>query len=136
MFLGDVMKFIPFLLLLVLILAMWLLPSATPALSMSFLAISLCLAFFSIFTKQRTAFLQGRITHTAFLRNTLLDVFGILLAIALAVLLGQYIVAIITKPIGNQLVRLTTGILLGLLVGMGAGIFVNKVWGRFVKTSA
>jgi hypothetical protein len=129
------MKFIPFLLLLVLILSMWLLPSVTPVLGISLIAISLCIALFSIFRKHRTSYLQGRLTRAAFLRNTFLDIFGILLAMALAVLLSRYIVGLVTRPLNNDTARLTVGILIGLLVGMGVGLFVSRAWGRWVKTS-
>ncbi len=130
------MKFIPFLLILVLLLSMWLLPSATSALGIALIAISLSLAFFTIFGKHRTAYLQGKLTRAAFLRNTFLDVFGILLAVVLAGLLGRYAVGLVTRPISNDPARLIAGILIGLLVGLGVGLLVNRAWGRLVKTSS
>ena len=129
------MKLIPFLLILVLILSVWLLPSATPALGIALIVTSLAIAVFSIFMKHRTAYLQGRLTRTAFMRSTFLDVFGILLAMALAVLLGSYIAGMVTRPISNDSTRLMAGITVGLLVGLGVGIFVSWTWGRFIKTS-
>lgn len=130
------MELIPFLLLLVLLLSMWLLPSATSVLGIALIAISLSIAVFSILRKHRTAYLQGRLTRAALVRNTFLDVSGILLAVALAGLLGRYVVGLVTRPISNDLARLIAGILLGLLVGIGVGLLVNRAWGRFVKTSS
>lgn len=130
------MKFIPFLLLLVLILSMWLLPSATSALGIALIAISLGIALFAILKKHRTAYHQGQITRSALVRNTFLDVFGILLAVALAGFLGRYVVGLVTQSISNDSARLIAGILLGLLVGVGVGLLVNRAWGRFVKTSS
>ncbi len=130
------MKFIPFLLILVLLLSIWLLPSATSALGIGLIVLSLSLAFFTIFKKHRTAYLQGKLTRVAFLRNTFLDMFGILLAVILAGLLGRYLVGVATRPVHNDTARLIAGILIGLLVGIGVGLFVNRAWGRLIKTSS
>jgi hypothetical protein len=132
---GFTMKFIPFLLILVLILSVFLFPFATPALGIALIATSLAIAVFSILMKHRTAYLQGWLTRTAFVRNTFLDVFGILLAMALAVLLGSYIAGRVAQPISNDSTRLIAGIIVGLLVGLGVGLLVNWTWGRLVKTS-
>lgn len=129
------MKLVPFLLILVLIISIWLLPSATPALGIALIVISLAMAVFSILMKHRMDYLQGRLTLTAFMRSTFLDLFGILLAMALAVLLGNYIAGIVTRPISNDSTRLVAGILVALLVGLGVGLSVNWTWGRLVKTS-
>jgi predicted membrane protein len=130
------MKFIPFLLLLVMLLSMWLLPSATPALGIALVMISLALAFFSVLMKHRTAYREGRITRMLLLRNVFLDMFGILLAMTLAMLLAKYVAGIATQPIDNDLARLIASIIVGMLVGIAVGMSVNGVWGRFVKTSA
>ncbi len=129
------MKLIPFFLLLVLLLSMWFLPSATPVLGIILILFSLSLAFFSIFRKHHTAYLQGKLTRAAFLRNILLDMFGIVLAVVLAGLLGRYLAEVIARPIDNNAARVIAGMILGLLVGVGVGLFVNRAWGRFVKTS-
>lgn len=130
------MKFIPFLLLLVLLLSMWLLPSATSVLGIVLIVLSLALTFFTIFRKHHTAYLQGKLTRVALVRNMFLDVFGILLAVVLAGLLGRYVAGLVTRPISNDLWRLIATILIGLLVGIGVGLLVNRAWGRFVKTSS
>lgn len=127
------MKLIPFLLILVLILSVWLLPAATPALGITLIVTSLAIAVFSILMKHRTDYLQGRFTRAAFLRRTFLDVFGILLAMVLAVLLGRYIAGMLTRAISSDSTRLIAGITIALLVGLGVGLLVNRVWGRFVK---
>ncbi len=128
------MKFIPLLLILALILSMLLLPSATPVLGIALIVISLSLAFFTIFRKHRTTYLQGRLTRAALVRNIFLDMFGILLAVVLAGLLGRYLAGVLTRPINNDTARLIAGITIGLLVGIGAGLLVNRAWGHFVKT--
>jgi hypothetical protein len=129
------MKLLPFLLLLVLILSAWLLPSATPALGIALIVISLSLAFFAILRRHRAAYRQGKITRGVLVRNIFLDMFGILLAVALAGLLARYVVGIVTGPIGSATARVVAGIVLGLLVGIVIGTLVNTLWGRFAKTS-
>jgi hypothetical protein len=129
------MKTIPFLLLLVLLLSMWLFPSATFALGIALIVTSLSIAIFAIFRKHGTTYRQGKLTRSEFLRNILLDISGILLAVTLAGLLGRTIAEIVTQPISNDLGRLIAGIFIGLLVGIGVGVFVNRAWGRFVRTS-
>jgi hypothetical protein len=129
------MKLVPFLLILVLILSIFLFPIATPALGMGLIVISLSIALFSIFRKHRTAYQQGRLTRATFVRNTLLDVFGILLAMALAVLLGSYLAGLVTLPISSDSTRLLAGIIVALPVGLGVGFLVNWTWGRLAKTS-
>ncbi|HMB23558.1 MAG TPA: hypothetical protein VKP08_12030 [Anaerolineales bacterium] len=130
------MKFIPFLLLLVMLLSIWLLPSATPALGIALVVVSLVLAFFSVWAKHRTVYHEGRITRIVLVRNVFLDMFGILLAMTLAILLARYVVGIATQPIDNDTARLIASILIGMLVGIVVGMSVNGIWGRFVKTSA
>lgn len=127
------MKFIPLLLIFFLILSIWLLPSVTPALGVALIVISLSLALFSVFKKHHTAYLQGKLTRAVFLHNTFLDMFGILLAVVLAGLLGRYLAEMVTQPIGNDTAKVIIGIIIGLLVGIGAGLLVNRTWGYFVK---
>ena len=127
------MKFISFLLILVLILSMWLFPSATSALGIALIVSSLSIAIFAVLQKHGTTYRQGKLTRSAFLRNTSLDVSGILLAVTLAGLLGRFVAGIVTQPISNDLGRLIAGILIGLLVGIGVGVFVNRAWGRLLK---
>ncbi len=130
------MKLILFLLILALLLSAWLFPSVTPALSVALLLFSLGFAVFVLLKKHRTAYLQGRITRRVFVRNMLLDILGILLAVALAVLLAHYIAGIIAKPIRSDTPRLLAVTLIGLLAGIGVGMFVNRIWGRLTKISS
>ncbi len=130
------MRFIPFLLLLVLILSMWLLPSATPAFGISLVVISFGIALFAILKKHSAAYRLGRIRQSTLFRRIFLDVFGILLAVALAALLGRYVAGLVARPISNDLWRLIATILIGLLVGMGVGILVSQLRGRLIKISS
>ena len=130
-------KYLPIIfvtLLLAIIIFLWQYPSFTSALGIAFLLFSLAAAISSIFKKQREAYLQSKITRGAFMRNVLLEIFGILLAMALAGLLGRYIAEIAIKPIHSDLTKLIAGIVIGLLVGLGLGIIVIRTWGRLVKT--
>ena len=61
---------------------------------------------------------------------------GLLLAMVLAGLLGCYIAQIMTQQIGNDLIKLAAGIATGLLVGIGVGVLMQRISGRFMKTAA
>ncbi len=129
------MKFIPFLLLLVLILSMWLLPSATSALGIALIVLSLGIAVSSVIAKHRDAYREGRLTRLAFARKVCLDVFGVLLAMVLAALLGRYVAELVAQQIDGALLRFVIGMLVGVVIGIGVGLLVRQIWGRFVKTS-
>lgn len=129
------MKFLPFLLLFVLILSMWLLPSGASAIGIALIALSLVITFFTIFRKHRSAYRLGKLTRSAFLRNTFLDISGILLAMVAAGLLAKYVAELVARPISHDLWRFVATILVGLLVGVSVGMLVNRAWARLVKTS-
>jgi len=120
------------LLLAVLIFA-WLFPFTGLILGIIILLFSLIIASFAVAGKHREAYLQGKVTRGVFVRNTLLEIFGILLAMTLAGLLGRYISQMATEQISNELSKLIAGILIGLLVGIGVGLLVKRIWGRVVK---
>ena len=61
---------------------------------------------------------------------------GLRFAMVLAGLLGRYIAQIATQHISNDLIKLAAGIVTGLLVGIGVGVLMQRIGGRFVKTSA
>ena len=126
---------IVFLFFIVMVISMWFFPSAISIIGIACLLLSLAAAFSSIFKKQREAYRQGKITRAVFMRNVLFEIFGILLAMTFAGLLGRYIAEFVTGQIGNDLTKLITGILIGLLAGMGVGIIMKRTWGRLVKTS-
>jgi hypothetical protein len=36
------------------------------------------------------------------------------------------------RQIGDELMKLVVGIVIGMLIGLGAGVFVRRAWGRFI----
>jgi len=140
---------ISILLLLAFLILIWLLPAKGVMLGMIFLLLSFVIAGSTVVAKHGEAHRQGRLTRFACVRNILLDLSGILLAIILAALLSRYIAEIATRQISHTLTRLIAGIVIGLLVGIGVGVFVHRTaslvhrtaslvrqtWGRFVKTA-
>ena len=86
-----------------------------------------------VWRKHRRSYVQGKITRNVFHRNTTLEIFGILLAMGLAGLLGRYLSQAVTLQISHTLTRIVTGILLGVVVGVGVGLLVKRTWGRLVK---
>lgn len=129
------MKLILLLLVFILLLSAWLMPSITSGLAIALLVLSLGWAIFSVVRQHGTAYREGRLTRLAFVRNTFLDVLGILLATTLALLLARFVMESVTLPISSDSARIFAAILMGLLVGIGVGFLVSRVWGRLVKTS-
>ena len=70
------------------------------------------------------------------MRNVLIETTSLLLAMVLAGLLGRSIAQIATQHISNDLIKLAAGIATGLLVGIGVGVIMQRISGRFMKTSA
>lgn len=108
-------------------------PAAGLILGVTFLLFSLIIASLAVIGKHREAYRQGQITRAIFIRNIFVEILGVLIAMALAVLLGRYIAQIATEHINNALTKFIAGILIGLLVGIGVSILVKHVWGRIVK---
>ena len=122
-------------LLLTLLILAWLFPSAGLKLGIVFLLASLGIASSIAIEKHRKAYVQGRITRGIFIRNAVLEIIGILLAMVLAGLLGRSVAEVATRQISHELTKILAGILTGLLVGMGVGAFAKRTWGRLVKVS-
>ncbi len=108
-------------------------PAAGLILGMTFFLFSLIIASLAVIGKHREAYRQGQITRAIFIRNIFVEILGVLIAMALAVLLGRYIAQIATEHINNALTKFIAGILIGLLVGIGVSILVKHAWGRIVK---
>lgn len=87
----------------------------------------------SVFRKRRNAYRQGKITRGVFARNVAVEIFGILLAMTLAGLLGRHVSQVATVQISHNLTRIMAGILIGVLVGAGVGLFMKRTWGRLTK---
>jgi hypothetical protein len=121
--------------LLLAVIAVWQFPSARLMLFMIFLLFSVARAIASVIAKHREARLKGRITPVIFVRNVLIETTGLLLAMVLAGLLGRYIAQVATQHISNDLIKLAAGIATGLLVGIGVGVVMQRISGRFMKTA-
>lgn len=120
--------------LLAILISVWQFPSAGLILGVILLLFSLFIASSAIVEKHRKAYLQGKITRGVFVRNTVVEIFGILLAVILAGLLGRTIAEIATEQISSDLTKLIAGMVIGLLAGMGIGLLVKRTWGKFVRS--
>ena len=123
---------ISLLLVLLLLVAAWFYPSLGLVLGTALLVLTLALACISVVKKHRKSYLQGEITYSVFMRNVALEISGILLATACAVLLGNYIALIATQSISDMLIRFAAGVFVGLLIGIAIGTLVRKFWNRFL----
>ena len=124
---------LPFVSLLPILLLVLLLPSIGMMISITLLFFSLIVASLYVMKRNRDAYLQGKITPGGFLRDTSLEIFGILLGMILAGLLGRHLAEIATTQIANEFIRNLASILVSLLVGAGAGWLMQQARGRLVK---
>ncbi len=134
-FLKKHFALISILFLVVFVVCAWKFSSAAPLVGIVFLGVSLGIAIFAVVAKHWSAYREGKLTRFAVARNIGLDVFGILLAMALAALLSRYVSELVASQVDGALLRFVAGILVGLLVGIGVGMLVRKTWGHFVRTS-
>ena len=98
-----------------------------------FLLFSMVTASLAALEGHKKAYRAGIITRGVFIRNAVLEITGILLAMTLAGVLGRSIATMATQQIGNGLMRVIAGILVGLLAGFGIGFLVRQTWGRLAK---
>ena len=111
----------------------WLFPSAGLKLGVVFLFFSLVTASVCVLAKQNEAYRAGRLTRSAFIRNAVLEITGVMLAMALAGFVGRALAVLATQNIEPALLKVVAGILVGLLAGIGIGSLVRGAWGRLVK---
>jgi hypothetical protein len=122
-----------FFLLLTLLILAWIFPAIGLRLGILFLLFALVTASFAIVGKHRELYRQGKISRWVFIRNAALEILGVLLAMSLAGWLGRQVAALATQGIGDGLIRMIAGLLVGLLAGIGIGFLVRQTWGRLVR---
>jgi len=125
-----------FLILLTLLVLAWLFPAAGLKLGIVFLLFTLVTASLAALEAHKKAYGAGKITCGIFIRNVVLEITGILLAMTLAGLLGRPIAAMATQQMGNGPLKVIAGISVGLLAGIGIGFVVKQTWGRLGKVSS
>ena len=122
-----------FFVLLTLLVLAWRFPAIGLKLGIIFLLVTIFTASMAILEKHKEAYRAGKVTRFAFIRNAVLEITGVLLAMSVAGWLGRPLAALATQGIEDHLVRLIAGIAVGLLAGIGIGFLVRQTWGRLVK---
>lgn len=120
-------------LLLILLILAWVFPTLGLKLGIAFLLISFLIASLAVLEKHKKAYRQGQLTRTIFIRNAVLEISGTFLIMLLAGLLGRYAAEVTTSQIGNDTLRLTAGIGVGLIVGLSVGILAKRTLRRLVE---
>jgi hypothetical protein len=111
----------------------WVFPSAGLKLGITFLLLSFSIASLAVLEKHQKAYRKGEMTRGVFIRNAVLEISGVFLLMLLAGMLGRYTAEVATQQIGNDLIRLVAGILVGLLVGLGTGFLAKKTLRRLLE---
>lgn len=127
------MKFVGLLLLVMLVILMWFVPSAMPVLVISLLLLSFGVAILLIIKRQRELYKRGDITLSELVRKIALEVFGVLLAMGLAGLAGRYLGRIVITQITDDLAKVIAGIVISLLAGAGVGVLVKRTWEQTIR---
>lgn len=107
----------------------WLFPASRLIIEITFLLTSFVTAVWVAVAKNRDLYRKGRLTRRLFVRNTILDISAILLAMALAGLLARTIVPISIGQMGDNLLKIIAGIVVGLSIGFGVGVFMKRIRG-------
>jgi hypothetical protein len=97
------------------------------------LLFGLAASAYMIIKKNRDACLQGKILRSAAVRNSILEIMGILLAMLLAGRIGRPLAELVTGQIGHEIIRLIAGLITGLLAGAVTGALVKGVSSRMVR---
>ena len=128
---------IPAIILIVLLFAMYFFGAGWAGLLVVLLfCLSLAWTVFTILQEQGKLYRGKRISRSQVVRNALFQIAGVLLAMALASVLGRWLAEAATQQISNGLIRFIAGMVVGLLAGMGVGYLVKQMWGRLSDSNA
>jgi hypothetical protein len=108
-------------------------PSAGLRFGIAFLLFSFFIASLAVLEKHQQAYRQALITREIFIRNAALEITGTWMVMLIAGVLARYVAHAATQQIGHDLMRVITGVLIGLLVGIGVGTFARRTWRRLIK---
>jgi hypothetical protein len=100
------------------------------------LSLSLAMTIFSIVQKHKNLYREKPASKIKWVCNIVLEIMGILMAMILAGWLARSMAPITTQSISNEVIRIAASIGTGLLVGLGASLVMQHIWGRFIKNSA
>ena len=121
--------------LLILLLSLaWLFPSSGARLGITFLLACLLIASAAALEKHEQAYRESRLTRLQFIRNSSMEIVGLLLAIVLAAAVGRYAARLASHSIENDLLRTLTGIGVGMVVGFGVGALARGTWGLLMRS--
>jgi F0F1-type ATP synthase assembly protein I len=124
---------ISILFLLALFLTARLYPSIGIPLGMIVLLFGLVTSIYMIIKKNREVCLQGKISSAVAIRNSFLEIIGILLAMVLAGWVGRMLAELVTAQIGHETIRLVAGLVTGLLAGAVTGALLKGLSSRMLK---
>jgi hypothetical protein len=104
------------------------------ALSWIFLLFCLVATSYSIVKKHKKLYQLAKIPLSISIRNICLEIAAILLAMALAGVIGRYLSELASVAINNTLDEFITEIGIGLLAGWAIGLVIKNASGRLMKS--
>jgi hypothetical protein len=113
----------------------WIFPTFGLRLGIAFLLLSFLIASLALLEKHKKSYRKGDISRGIFIRNAALEISGTFTIMVLAGLLSRSAAEAVTQAIGNELVRIITGIGVGLAVGICMGALAKKTLRRLVEAA-
>ncbi|MBT3322326.1 MAG: hypothetical protein HN392_08590 [Anaerolineae bacterium] len=126
--LENLQKYAPtisILLLIVFLTALFFYPSSTRMLSGIVIIFGIGTAIIFTIHGNWQSHKREEITRTEFLRNTFIDLLGLMLVMGLAIFLGRLVGAYAGASWG-----IFAGIIVGMAVGFGVAFLIQKIWGK------
>ena len=123
------------LLIISLLASIWVNQAVGTTLGLIFLLFGLFATSYTIINKNRIAYQLGEIPLPLAIRNAILEISAILLAMAFAGLAGRYLSIIATGNMSSHPLKLVTGIGIGILVGWAIGLFIKFASSRLIRSS-
>ena len=122
--------------------SLFFLPGATRVLSLAVMFLGIIAILTFTVRRHVQAHRQGRITRPAMRRNIIIDLFGLLITMAIVILVAgmagtSAVLRLAQDQAAGQAWGMTWGVLAGLLAGIAAGVlvslFVRWGWGKLWK---
>ena len=127
-FLQKYAPFISFLLLAALVIALFFSPPSARLLSSIIIVFGIGTAILFTIHKNWEKRKEGELTRLEFIRNSIINLFGLALVMGAAVWLGRLTGTYVGLAWGNVL-----GIVAAMIVGFAVAFVVGKVWGKVTE---
>ena len=107
-------------------------PSRAGSIAAGVLVLGLGVSIFSILRRQYQHYRTGGINRRGFALNSLVEIVGVLITLALSIFLARLAFAYLSGWVGG-IPGLVLGILAAVLIGITISLIVQSSWGRLAR---